>query len=435
MARSSLFPPSVQPGKPFLGSCPDGWTTLTFGDVLRVVERPVALDDDAEYQLVTAKRSRGGVVARSRLKGRDILTKTQFMIERGDFLMSNRQIIHGGCGLVPPGLHGAIVSNEYSVLRPTPRLHIEYLAYLTHSIYFQQTCFHASVGVDVEKMIFDCERWLSFKLHLPPLPEQRRIAEILSSVDEAIAATRAVIEQTRKVKQAVLERLLTKGIGHTRFKQTEIGEIPEKWEVATLGSITVELEAGVSVNSESRPAESGEYGILKTSCVSGGFFDPRENKTVLATERVRVKVPVKADRIIISRMNTPNLVGANGYVEHELKDIFLPDRLWQLKTNQHARWLGAVLAAEHTRARLSEIATGTSGSMKNISRARLLELHFAIPPEDEQKEIADTVQEFDVTHRASEQELSGLTATKSALMSDLLTGRKRVSDPLTLAAE
>ncbi len=60
---------------------------------------------------------------------------------------------------------------------------------------------------------------------LPPLHEQRRIAEILSSVDEAIAATRAVIEQTKKVKQGVLERLLTKGIGHTRFKQTEIGEI------------------------------------------------------------------------------------------------------------------------------------------------------------------------------------------------------------------
>ncbi len=64
---------------------------------------------------------------------------------------------------------------------------------------------------------------MSLSLLLPPLHEQRRIAEILFSVDEAIAATRAVIEQTRKVKQGVLERLLTKGIGHTRFKRTEIG--------------------------------------------------------------------------------------------------------------------------------------------------------------------------------------------------------------------
>ncbi|MFK8253107.1 restriction endonuclease subunit S [Ancylobacter terrae] len=273
------------------------------------------------------------------------------------------------------------------------------------------------------------------EIALPPLHEQRRIAEILSSVDEAIAATRAVIAQTRKVKQAVLERLLTKGIGHTRFKQTEIGEIPEGWEVATLGSITVELEAGVSVNSESRPARTGEYGILKTSCVSGGFFDPSENKAVLSAERTRVKVPVKADRIIISRMNTPNLVGANGYVEHELDDIFLPDRLWQLKTSQHTRWLGAVLAADKTRSRLSDIATGTSGSMKNISKAKLLELHFAIPPKREQKEIADVIHQLDAAHRAGEQELLGLASTKSALMSDLLTGRRRVTDALPLAAE
>ena len=65
---------------------------------------------------------------------------------------------------------------------------------------------------------------------LPPLAEQRKIAVILTSVDEAIQATEAVIAQTRRVKEGLLQELLTKGIGHTRFKQTEIGEIPEGWE-------------------------------------------------------------------------------------------------------------------------------------------------------------------------------------------------------------
>ena len=74
-------------------------------------------------------------------------------------------------------------------------------------------------------------------LLLPPLPEQTKIAAILSSVDEAIAATQSVIDQTRKVKQGLLQDLLTRGIGHTRFKQTEIGEIPEAWEVKRLDSV------------------------------------------------------------------------------------------------------------------------------------------------------------------------------------------------------
>ncbi|MDZ7778956.1 MAG: restriction endonuclease subunit S [Gemmatimonadota bacterium] len=75
------------------------------------------------------------------------------------------------------------------------------------------------------------------RLLLPPLPEQRKIAAILSSVDDAIAATRKVIEQTERVKQGLLQTLMTRGIGHTRFKQTEIGEIPEEWEVVTLEDV------------------------------------------------------------------------------------------------------------------------------------------------------------------------------------------------------
>ena len=71
----------------------------------------------------------------------------------------------------------------------------------------------------------------------PPLPEQKKIAAILSSVDQAINATQAVIDQTRKVKEGLLQDLLTRGIGHTRFKQTEVGEIPEGWEISTLGAV------------------------------------------------------------------------------------------------------------------------------------------------------------------------------------------------------
>lgn len=270
---------------------------------------------------------------------------------------------------------------------------------------------------------------------VPPIHEQRRIAEILSSVDEAIAATRAVIEQTGKVKQGVLERLLTKGIGHTRFKQTEIGEIPEGWNVEALGSIVLRLEAGVSVNSESRAKRDGEVGILKTSCVSAGTFNPEEHKAVLSTERDRVRTPVKGDCIIISRMNTPNLVGANGYVEKDIDDLYLPDRLWQLSTSENARWLGYLLASDRSRERLSAIATGTSGSMKNISKSKLLELHFAIPSQAEQQAIASVVREIDASIEADSRTLKGQIATKSALMSDLLTGRKRVTDALPMAAE
>ena len=80
MARKNLYPPSVTPGIPKYDFKPEGWIETSFGDVLRVVKRKVEMQDEAEYQLVIAKRSRGGIVPRTVLKGKDILTKTQFYI-------------------------------------------------------------------------------------------------------------------------------------------------------------------------------------------------------------------------------------------------------------------------------------------------------------------------------------------------------------------
>jgi type I restriction enzyme S subunit len=181
-----IYPPSVQPGIPRLGKTPDGWKKVTFGDILTDIQRPVKLVDNKEYQLVVAKRSRGGIEPRERLIGKKILTKTQFEIKARDFLISNRQIVHGACGIVPANLDGAVVSNEYSVLHSKPDLDLIFLNHFTNSTFFQQTCFHASVGVDVEKMIFRIDEWFKRELNLPPLAEQKKIAEILSTWDRAI---------------------------------------------------------------------------------------------------------------------------------------------------------------------------------------------------------------------------------------------------------
>lgn len=380
--------------------------TVTFGDVLEVVERPIDLIDNVEYQLVTAKRSRGGVVARSRLMGREVLTKTQFQIARDDFLMSNRQIIHGGCGIVPPALDGAVVSNEYSALRPKSRLLLEFLGYLSHSIYFQQTCFHASVGVDVEKMIFDCERWLDFKIHLPPLHEQRRIAEILSSVDEAIAATRAVIEQTRKVKQGVLERLLTKGIGHTSFKQTEIGEIPEGWKVGRLDDFFV-LQRGFDLPVQSRT--QGDIPVIAS------------NGEIAKHSEWRIGGPA----IVTGRSGTLGKV------------FFYSTACWPLNTTLYVKDFKSNNAEfVYYFLQYFDVARfGTGTGVPTLNRNDVHRQIVAFPPTEEQPDIVSVLGAVDENLDAAHAQLHQLKEIKSALMSDLLTGSKRVTDALPMAAE
>lgn len=207
MSEHRAFPKSVQAGIPKLGPKPPGWKTYALGDLLKVVERPVRLNAEKQYQLVTAKRNRGGIVERGRLTGRSIKTKSQFLAKSGDFLISRRQIAHGACGIVPSSLDNAVVSNEYATLQPTDRLDIDFLKHLTNTIYFQQTCFHSSIGVHVEKLVFNLEHWMTWQFHLPPVPEQRRIAAILDEWDNAIVTAKKLVDtklnRANKIRRAV----------------------------------------------------------------------------------------------------------------------------------------------------------------------------------------------------------------------------------------
>ena len=171
-----------------------------------------------------------------------------------------------------------------------------------------------------------------------------------------------------------------------RFKEFE-GE----WVKSTLGHLIKDLQSGISVNSEDRPIYNDlEFGILKTSAVANGVFTKEENKKIVAEEISRAKLNPIEDEIIISRMNTPDLVGASGYIDKTYSNLFIPDRLWQTITYEdrcHNRWLSYFLIIDRVRYDLKSIATGTSGSMKNISKPNFLSIKVTFPSLPEQQKI------------------------------------------------
>lgn len=185
-----------------------------------------------------------------------------------------------------------------------------------------------------------------------------------------------------------------------------------------LGELLASVEGGVSVNSEDRVARDGEIGVLKTSAVTYGTFAPHEHKAVVPVERARAKRAVRGGTILFSRMNTPGLVAASAYVEKDHPHLFLPDRLWELvvQPGVDARWLSQVLASAPVRAELSARASGTSGSMKNISKEKLLSLPIAVPSLDEQRRIAAVLSALDARALAGAEVADAATAFKSALL-------------------
>lgn len=209
-----------------------------------------------------------------------------------------------------------------------------------------------------------------------------------------------------------------------------IGLIPKEWKVKTLGNIIDKLEAGVSVNSEDRKKTENEFGILKTSSVSYGTFMPQEHKTILAKEIERANINPKMDSIIISRMNTPALVGASAYIPKDYNDLFLPDRLWQTILKKdidiNVKWLYYILNSDKVKYKLSNIATGTSNSMKNISKPDFLNIKIPFPSLSEQKKISQIISTWDEAIDKIEDSIEDKKIIKKGLMQQLLTGNKRL---------
>ena len=169
------------------------------------------------------------------------------------------------------------------------------------------------------------------------------------------------------------------------YKLTESGLIPKDWSICQLRELIADLEAGVSVNSIENLLQACSHtsSILKTSSVSNGAFLSHECKRIHPKDIYRAKLNPRAETIIISRMNTPDLVGECGYIQQDYPYLFLPDRLWMTRfhkgCNVNAQWLNYLLNSVKFKKKIKESATGTSGSMKNISKRIITSNFYSIP--------------------------------------------------------
>ena len=212
------------------------------------------------------------------------------------------------------------------------------------------------------------------------------------------------------------------------YKQTEVGVLPEDWETSSLSAAFQKLEAGVSVNSDN--SLSSEYHILKTSAVHDGVVDTAETKPVIPQDYLRLKCPLVKGSIIISRMNTPALVGECGFAKDAKAGTYLPDRLWQIqnlnKSSFDFVWLNYLLNTKQYRDAVRATATGTSNSMKNISKERMLDIEIPRPPISEQENIAAVLSEVDELINLIEKQINKEKAIKQGAMQELLTGKRRL---------
>ena len=252
---------------------PTGWTRTRIGAALEVVSSPIPMRDDKMYRLVSVRRRHGGLFDRDLLPGRDILTKDLSSVVPGAFVIARRQVVHGATCIAPSEMGDASIASSYAQLLGTARCDIKFFDWLAKTPAMTNMFFDASQGVVIEKLTLDLAEWMSGEVNLPPLPEQRQIAAILDTIEDAIHKTEQIIAKLKQVKQGLLHDLLTRGIddnGELRdperhpeqFKDSPLGRVPWGWEVTQLGHVLSRIEAGSSPSCPDRwtsPVSAARY--------------------------------------------------------------------------------------------------------------------------------------------------------------------------------
>jgi len=303
----------------------------------------------------------------------------------------------------------------------------DFLRYTFLSDYFQNSLDRESTGSTVKGI--KGSRLHKLNILIPPLQEQKKIAKILITVDEKIAIITTKIQATESIKKGLMQRLLTQGIGHTKFKESKLGRIPESWDVVNFEELL----------SDERNALG--YGILQPGTgVEDGVpmlrtVDLTETGLVPNTKVIKVthemskqfsKTVLKDGDIILSVMGT---LGRTVLVQEEWIGWNVNRALAVIRLNDKMinKYLIQYFKSPIFKNIIRTQSLGSAQMRINLSELRIYPV--PLPSKKEQKEIADILFSVDDKLEVLQNKKSAYQDLKKGLMQQLLTGKVRVKIP------
>jgi len=413
---------------------PEGWALEPFGKYIAESAagewgKEAAGNDNDIPVLRSTNFTASGIIDYSKLAIRNIEEKKR--VKKG--LVSGDVVLEksGGSPTQPVGRvvyfendKPFLFSNFTQRLSPSTDCDSKYLFYVLYKAYqdgivnkFQQQ----TTGI----INFQLAEYLLYKTPFPPLPEQKKIASILTSVDEVIEKTESQIAKLQDLKTGMMQELLTKGIGHTEFKDSPVGRIPVVWDVVKFDDIANSITCGVAATPTYVEPNEG-VPFLSAQNVSNGKVVLKKYRHItheLHRKLTRNTKPQKGD-ILYSR------VGAN-YGEAAVVEIdwdfsvYVSLTLIKLSKKCDRYFIKYLL---NSRCGKLQAKNGVfaGGGVPNLNVAVVKAFDLPLPSLEEQVSIATTIQSIDSRISTKKDALNSLRNVKKALMQDLLTGKVRV---------
>ena len=401
---------------------PEGWRDLPLSDLATIVgggtpsrRQPAYWDGDVPWATPTDVTGLSGRViseTAASITNEGLARSSATLLPPNSLLMTTRATI-GACAVN----RAAMATNQgFQNLVPKQSTSVEFLYYLIQ--YHKRRLERLAAGSTFLEVSKGAIR--RFQVAAPPLPEQRKIAAILSSLDDAIEKTQAVIDQVQVVKRGLMQELLTRGLPgrHTRFKQTEIGEIPEEWDMQRLGDVSSIPTGQVDPTDEpyaTFPLVAPNHIESKTGHLLG-------IQTAAEQRAVSGKYLFEPGDVLYSKIR-PYLEKA---VVATLYGLCSAD-MYPLRPRDglESKYLLLNLLSQRFTDFANSLSTRTG--IPKINREQLGSYRLAIPSRSEQFQIAQVIDDIDRRFRAESSVKERLAGTKAALMSVLLTGELPVN--------
>ncbi len=256
----------------------------------------------------------------------------------------------------------------------------------------------------------------NIKIPLPPLPEQRRIAEVLLTVDEAIFKVEEEIEYTERLKRGLMQHLLTCGIGHSLFKDSPLGKIPEDWEVVRLGEVG-NIITGKTPSTKVKEFWNGEIMFVTPS-------DFKDRKYIDDTERYITKEGAKKASMIPPQSVLVVCIASVGEVAINLDYCITNQQINAIVPNNKTDAEFLYYSLKY-RSWLLKWWAGTT-TTPIVKKSLFEKFPIPLPPLPEQKKISEILMAVDRKLDLLRQKKYHLQRLKKGLMNDLLTGRRRL---------
>lgn len=285
-----------------------------------------------------------------------------------------------------------IASGEWMIFSD-PRVIPGYLRHFFLSDLFHTQFMSTVAGVGGSLLRARPELVKRIEVPLPPLEEQRRIAAVLDRANAMRAKRHHVIAQIDSLSQSLFVSMF--------------GNPEDAAETVPFGTIA-SLAGGRNLVAEDLSAET-PYRVLKISAVTSGQFRPSESKPLPTDYQPPAAHVVRAGDLLMSRANTTELVGAVAHVSQVADNLVLPDKIWRFEWRDTASvptFYRSLFQTPAIRRRISQMSSGTGGSMKNISKAKIADLGLPAVNFADQRKFAALVEMIELQRAKVEHALA-----------------------------